>query len=337
MKLLKKYNTCIFCGSKNLKKKTVLKKLHSVNFYLEAILSDLNLSLKDLNKMKLYDCNNCFISQYSPWFDEQTTKKIYNNIYGQHNKNWSNLLNFIRKGKDPAHGKLFDYINKKITVSNYAEYNAPFMGLFINFFKKETKLNTKKYKKLFDYIFRYIQLRQLAGRSKIFQKRSMLHSFKLKKSIDIIKKDLLKRKEINKYLIYDNSAMCWNYNDNYKSINSKVFVGEMFNVNIYELEKFPKKIQFDLFGFFLTLDHTLQPKRILDFALAKSKYVIINCHIEEIVNKQHLFSLTMKFKEYLKKKKIYYLDLNKAIEKKFTSPELYLICSKNRLLISKLN
>ena len=119
--------------------------------------------------MKLYDCNNCFISQYSPWFNEQTIK-IYNNIYGQHNKNWSNLLNFISKGKDPAHGKLFDYVNKKMIVTNYVEYNAPFMGLFINF-RKETKLNTKKYKKLFNYIVRYIQSRQLAGRSKYFKKK----------------------------------------------------------------------------------------------------------------------------------------------------------------------
>ena len=50
MNLLKKYNTCIFCGSKNLKKKSVLKKLNTLNFYLEAIISDLNLSLKDLDK-----------------------------------------------------------------------------------------------------------------------------------------------------------------------------------------------------------------------------------------------------------------------------------------------
>ena len=71
-------------------------------------------------------------------------------------------------------GNIFDYVNKKITVTNYAEYNAPFMGLFINFFRKETKLNTKKYKKLFNYIVRYIQSRQLAGMSKIFQKRRKL-------------------------------------------------------------------------------------------------------------------------------------------------------------------
>ena len=54
-------------------------------------------------------CNNL---QNNPWFDEQTAKKIYSNIYGQHNKSWTNIINFSRNIKKFSHGKLFKFLKK---------------------------------------------------------------------------------------------------------------------------------------------------------------------------------------------------------------------------------
>ena len=34
------------------------------------------------------------------------TFKIYSNIYGQHNRNWTNLINFMEKQLKPNHGFL---------------------------------------------------------------------------------------------------------------------------------------------------------------------------------------------------------------------------------------
>ena len=41
--------------------------------------------------------------------DESISKKIYSNIYGQHHRNWSNILNFIKHCNPPTHGELFKY------------------------------------------------------------------------------------------------------------------------------------------------------------------------------------------------------------------------------------
>ena len=112
----------------------------------------------------------------------------------------------------------------------------------------------------------------------------------------------------------------------------------MMDINLYDINNFKIKPQkFDLFGIFLTLDHTIKPKKIIDFALSSSKAVVIYAHINKKVTKQHLFSLTYEFKNYLKRKKIYNVELNQLIKKKFTSPEIYLLCSKNKRIQNILN
>ena len=63
----------------------------------------------------------------------------------------------------------------------------------------------------------------------------------------------------------------------------------------------------------------------LNFAVNKSKYVIVYCHVDEKIEKQHLFSLNKEFLNFLKKKKIYTIELTKIINKKSTSPELYFL------------
>jgi DNA-directed RNA polymerase subunit RPC12/RpoP len=106
--MLKTYNSCTFCNSKKLKKEK--KQILSKNFYIKAIISDLNLTEEKFNKIKVFKCLKCNNLQNSPWFDEHTVKKIYSNIYGQHNKSWTNLINFSRNKKKFPHGQLFKFL-----------------------------------------------------------------------------------------------------------------------------------------------------------------------------------------------------------------------------------
>ena len=59
--LFKKYNKCIYCKSKNLikEKNQYLKE----NFYLKAIKSDLKISKKKFNQIKVFRCQKCKIIQ----------------------------------------------------------------------------------------------------------------------------------------------------------------------------------------------------------------------------------------------------------------------------------
>ncbi len=332
--LFKKYNKCIYCGSEQLKKEK--EEIVLKNFYVKAIISDLKISEKLFKRIKTFSCKNCYVIQNNPWFSEAIARKIYTEIYGQHNRSWSNILNFMNKGNFPNHGKLFNLLIKNIKIKNYAEFNSPFMGLLINFFSKEYKKNKFFYKNLKKTIINYFVSRQVAGKSKKIQISSLKKSSNFLKNINKMKKNNLIKKRVNKYLYIDNSNLSWGQNDNYMSVNSKSFASSLFDLEIVDLKQSKANIKFDLFGIFHTLDHTFQPKKVLNFALDVSKYVIVYCHVNKNLSKQHLFTFTSDFLKYLNKNKIYTLNLNDKIKKSFNSPELYFLCSKNRNNINKL-
>ena len=331
--MFKKYNKCIYCNSIKLKKKE--KQIYVENFYLKAIKSDLKIPQKKIDKILVYRCLECHIVQNNFWFTEEFSRKIYTNVYGQHNRGWSNLLNFVKKSKLPEHGSLFNILNKKIKIKNYAEYNSPFMGLFFNFFYNEYKIKKNFNNDLSKNIINYLSSRQVAGKSKHFQRISINKSKRYINKINSLKKKNLKKNKINKYLFTDNSSLFWGNNDNYKSVSSKAYASELFDLKILDVKN--KNFKIDLYGIFHTLDHTLEPKKILDLALSISKYVVVYCHVDPKLNKQHLFSLTEDFLKYLNKRKIFNINLTNQINKKFKSPELYFICSRNKKYINKFN
>ncbi len=334
--MLVKYNKCTFCKSKKLKK--IKNQKHHKNFYVQSIISDLKISKKKLSKIKIYECQNCKIRQNSPWFTESISRKIYSNIYGQHNRNWENLLNFINKLKAPNHGKLFEKLRSSIKIKNYAEYNSSFMGLFLNFFYFNYKNKSKLfYKELHKNIIKYLTSRQLAGKTKKQKDLSKNISVKFVNKILNLKNKYKKNIKLKKVLFIDNSSLKWGANDNYKSVNSRSYAQEMFDLELQEFEKYKTKTKFDVFGIFHSLDHTFEPSKILNFALKYSKFVVVYCHNQkEDVSIQHQFSLTKKFLNYLIKKKIYVFDITEKISKRYMSPEIYFICSKNKNELQKL-
>ena len=332
--MFSQYNTCVFCNSKKLKRTS--KRVEKSNFYSKALINDLKLKKFELNKIKIYKCLSCGVLQNNPWLTFDQISYLYSNIYGQHHRSWSNLLNFVNKDLLPQHGNLYKIIANNIKINSYGEFNSPFMGINLNFFNSE-RSNEKNYvKKLFNASINYLHIRQLAGKSKKLINQNNLKSYKLKKKLELLKNKT--KYKVKKYLILDNSNSTWSINDNYKSVNSKSLALEMLGLEYYEMSHFlKKKVKFDLFGFFLTLDHTLQPKKAFNFALKNSKYVLINFHSNSKLTLQHLFSFSKDFKYYLIKKKIFFKDLTKSIDNKKKNNEIYLLCSTKKKLISKFN
>lgn len=324
------YKNCTLCGSKKLIK--LQSNLSEKSFYVDAIISDLCLTKKDLNKIKLYQCQICKTKLHSPWFTKDISRRIYSSIYGQHHRNWSNLINFVDKNKLPDHGNLFEILKQKIKVNNYAEYNSPFMGLFLNFFSYEYNANVNSNKLIHSSLIKYLTSRQLAGKKILLNKnRSLLLNNYLKKFKEI-KQKLKNKKTINKSLFIDNSNLSWGQNDNYQSVNSKTYAQEFFDLKLLEFNPILKKNTFDLFGIFHSIDHTFEPMRILNFALDCSKFVVVFCHNQNKgVTKQHQFSITRGVLEYFKENKIYNIDITNLINKSYKSPEIYFICTKSKL------
>ena len=328
MKLFKEYKNCIYCGSKKFERIKTTKLI--TNFYLEAISRDLNISKKNFNRIKTYRCKRCEILQNSPWFNNFYAKKIFSNIYGQHNRSWTNFLNFIKKGRTANHGNLFFKITKAIKIKSYAEFNSPFMGLFLDFFKAEFNINKSFLQKLYYNLSKYLTSRQVADKSiSVKRKKNILATKYLKIANQLKKKHQVKTK-IKKYIFTDNSFLSWGQNDNHNSVNSKTLANEFFDLENIDVNYFENDLKLDLFGIFHTLDHTHQPKKILNLALKISEYVVVYCHVNENVEKQHLFSFTNNFLNYLKKNKIYSYNLTNVINKHYQTQELYFVCSQKK-------
>lgn len=332
--ILEYHKNCVFCNSKNLNK--IKNKDPINNFYVKAIKTDLNISLNTIKKIKVYKCANCKIKINNPWFNKKISNKIFSTIYGQHHRSWENLLSFMNNKILPNHGYLYNFLNKHIKVKNYAEYNSPFMGLFLNQYYNETKQGTKFYKKLHNYLINYLSSRQLAGSSKnqkiVAEKKSRYFITR----INQLKKVFKQKKVINKTLFIDNSSLGWGLNDNHKSVSSKSYSQELFDLEILQLN-YDEKYKFDLFGIFHSLDHTFQPSKLLNFALQNSQFVLVYCHNQiNGVTKQHKFSITSEFLDFLNKSKIYNINLTNLIKKNFSSPEIYFICSKSKKKIINL-
>ena len=324
--ITQRYNNCIFCGSQKLSLSK--NQYFSHNFYTKSIKEDLGLSDTFFKKFKVHECQNCFIIQNNPWFSQDISFKIFNQIYGQHNRNWSNVINFFREGRKPEHGKLLNLITNNLNVKEYCEFNAPFMGLMLDLFEREYTKNLIFYKNIFNYDLKYLSSRQVSGLKKTPRNIKQNEAKNYLKKLKQIKKKYRKKENINKSLLIDNSYLSWLYNDNYKSVNSRALASELLDIKIKDFNLIQNTNKYDLFGIFHTLDHTHQPKKILNYALNNSQYVLIYCHTDENLEKQHLFSFTDKFMSYLRKTNVHYKDITLNINKTFKSKESYIICSK---------
>ena len=120
------------------------------------------------------------------------------------------------------------------------------MGLFLNQFYNETKMNTKYYKILHTKLINYLSSRQLAGNSRNYKISENKSNFN--KRYQQTKKS--KRKIANKTLFINNSSLGWGLNDNHKSVSSKSYSQELFDLQLLQLD-YDKKYKFDLFGNFI--------------------------------------------------------------------------------------
>jgi hypothetical protein len=308
------------CPLKKIKK---VNNNNNTNFYEDYIKDYFQTTLAEVKSKK---CNKCEMSINEKWFNEDTSYKIFNSVYGQHHRGWNNYYNFVNKNKINTHEKIIKKISNLISIKKYSEFNCPFQGNFFSFLSQS--YNIKNAKKTISLSNKRIRLTHLAGKNpKIFKKNF--------KQISIINSQIRKLKKknklkIEKFLILDHSSSCWGDGCVSKSINCRSIAHEIFDLKILNLQEIKdKKFNFDLFSLFNTFDHTSEPKKILDFALKNSKIVLVLNHADPSVTKQHLFSLQDTFLNYLNKKKIFSVNISSDNNNENNQNVMFL-CTKSK-------
>ncbi len=329
--MFSKIKNCPFCGGE--KFDNISNKDLKTNFYVEEIISDLNISFNLLKKkLKIKKCKICYTVFFSNWFNDLIRKKIFLSIYGQHNMGWQNFHDFKNKLASPNHGNLYKDLRKKLNFKTYGEYGCPFNGFLFDLLKEEIKNKSflKKYIKL--------NLNHLSNKVRNFNTKN-----KLKRKRIYIPK--IKR-NYKKFFVIDSSHLIWGKNDISENCSSLAIADKIFDFHLFDSnERELKTKKIDLFGFFMTLDHCERPLKLLQEILNISKYVIIHAHTNTNITAQHSFVFTKEIKHFLSRKKIYNLDITEKIQKDpmrnkgldYKTKEMYLLCSKNKNNIYKYN
>ena len=321
-----KKDTCPVCNSRLKKNLNTVKIKKSNQFYENYILS---VYKNDTKKIKSIQCKKCFSHVNINWFSNDKVFRIFNVIYPQHHRGWKNFYNIFKKKKNKYHSIIYKIFNK-LNVKKYAEFNCPFSGIFLDLLKKELPAN--KIKILIHNSIELLKVNQLAQNKNkdnfIKAFRKFTHLFKKIENINNSKKSIIKN-----YFFTDNSFSSWGGGDISNGVNSRSLSNLIFNLETYNLNEIPNKnFKLDLFFFGDTLDHTSKPKKVLDFALNNSKVVLILTNSGDQVTRQHQFSFSEKFVDYLNKE----YHSKKIFEDK-VSNELLLIVSKKKINLNMLN
>ncbi len=320
-----KTKNCPICN-KNLKLSKTKKIKFNLNSFYEKYLQ--LYYKKKLNKIRTLECKKCFSYVNNFWFSNDELFRIYNVIYPQHHRGWRNFYKF-KKGKylNLHHEKVFE-IFKLLKPKKYAEFNCPFSGVYLNILSSEYKKD--QIKKLIKNSIDILKVNQLANKNtKHF--KSAFQKFK-KLNLKIIQMRKKKKSLLDKTLIIDSSFSCWGYGDISEGVNSRSLSNLIFDLKTLEFNEIKKeKKKFDIFFFADTLDHTTRPKLILDYAIKHSKLVLILSNSGQEVTKQHKFSLSKKFVNYLNNK-YYSISMLEDINKN----ELLFAVSQDKKQIDKL-
>jgi len=325
--MILKKDICPVCQTK-LKKNysTNFSKKRKNQFYENYILSVFK---NDIKKIKSTQCKKCFSHVNANWFSNDKVFKIFNVVYPQHHRGWKNFYEINKKKENKNHTKIHEIFNK-LKVKRYAEFNCPFSGIFLNLLKKE--LSLKKIKILIKNSIDLLKVNQLAQNKKKSNFIKAFHKFnELFNKIENI--NSTKKAIAKNFFFTDNSFSSWGGGDISNGVNSRSLSNLIFNLETYNLNEIPNKnFKLDLFFFGDTLDHTSKPKKVLDFALNNSKVVLILTNSGDQVTRQHQFSFSVKFVDYLNKE--YY---SKKIFEDKVNNELLLIVSKKKINLKKLN
>jgi hypothetical protein len=308
------------------------------NFYLKAIRDELDISVEELrNKLRVYECSECRTIFCNPWFTAEASFKIFNQIYGQHNRGWDALYGWTK------HSEVQDYwnivnIGEQVLgreLDSYAEYHCPFQGNFFKFRSQELpKDQTVPYYK----VCRNYLTASTPGR--IASANVMIKSRLISFSRDRNKTRLKRLDEsvtpirTKRYLALESSTRFWDYSCLSSGVNCKSLASKLLNINVMPLPEFVRQKQFiDVFAFINTLDHCHAPLELLEQALEISEVVFLVSHTQKLITKQHKFIFQPGFASYLEKEKgLNVLHLDQS-EKNYFSTE---VCEdKLMLMITK--
>jgi hypothetical protein len=251
--------------------------------------------------MKAFQCEACHAVYCDPWISTEARKWIFSVGTPQHNVGWSNFFGWAERDQRycdhirPHLIALWDEILRTFPgkVTSYAEVNCPFNGLLPVFAELQRPQIGQKDVSTY---FRNQRSKATHPRS---QRTLSLPTLSLRKRLSRAKPENGASIEAplpypeQRYLLLVPSHVIWGRNCNALGTSCHATAQEMLGASLLYLEELRARTQpLDVFAFINTLDHTDEPLKIVETALAHARLVVIENHGEANLGKQHLWGLS---------------------------------------------
>jgi hypothetical protein len=292
------------------------------NFYLQILRNDLNLSEAEFQaSSKILECLDCSTVFCDPWLNYATASKMFNVIYGQHNRGWDALYAWLRGESIQEFTAVFNAAIQHIgEFRSYAEYNCPFQGVLSKL--RESELGDTDRVELYeasrDYLLSRQQDRSLATdiqlKSQQMKRRSAAALEQLSKLGAGINKS-----DVSRYLLYEASSLCWGNGCIGEGVNCKSLADILFDTGVLTIdEAIRQHLKLDLIGIYNTLDHLGDPLSSLKKLLQVANHVLVINHAQPVISRQHLFVLQPGLLDYLRESGFNVTDFSNQFELKTT-------------------
>jgi hypothetical protein len=314
MKGLVSVKNCPVCQGNN-REEAVTGGINSKTglLYLQHASGRLGQTVEELlEKILVYQCNDCQSYWCDPWLDDLSSSQIFIKGSPDHIAAWLNFDRWLSRPDSNttliATASLYKILKERIGfIGSYAEYGCPFFGFLllfrsveinqserINIFANSSIRSSDKRHNLAWRIYNNLSKLSLAATTAYHKLRLLLHGG------NRISRDL-KLEEVpkKKFFLPNQSTICWGANCVRYGNTCTYFASTVLNADTIFLKEKVDHAKFDLLGIFNILDHTNDPMKVITNGLRLANNIIIATHQSDTAGKQHLFAFHKSFPDYL--------------------------------------
>jgi hypothetical protein len=242
--------------------------------------------------LQAWRCENCTTVYCDPWLSRSASAHLFTTGFGQHYDGWKVLHESVSNDDGETHAYWREHTWARIDaiagpVSAYAELNCPFRGLLPYFRRNEVGVAAYR---------RFARRARRGARSRRRHPRGILGS--LRRAFDVRPPDpssLLQSAGESRYpdervLVLEPSAACWGNNCISQGVSCQSLASGLLAVTLATTDDLDHDDRcFDV-AVLTQLDHFFEPMAVLERFLARSRLVVVACHLSNYFSKQHPYA-----------------------------------------------
>lgn len=325
--VLSQHPHCPVCKSRDRVRSDLESK--GSNFYLDALLKSAGIDVDSaLARMTLWECGTCQTLWYDPWLKLDFIASGYGYLAGRHKFGWAALSAWVNGFPRPYVFSRRRIVNLLLALlpafSRYAEVNCPFSGILFELQNRRVPEFDKA-----------LVTRKLSLLNKMYSPTSLNANYAEsgKWSQLTIPSPQGPLASLERVLIEAPSPMFWGRSCNFSGANCHALARDLIVDAVMDFDTAAAQNNpFDVIGLFQTLDHFVDPIKVLDTALSLSEIVVVDMHAWGRTGPQHFYNLGCGIGDILRTQGVSVVDISAYVTARGShgDSDRYFLLSRSR-------